>query len=236
VAARIGHSFSDPALLTLALTHSSYCAEHPGTEANERLEFLGDAVLGLIVAEHLYQSHPGAPEGDLHLMRSAVVDAATLAEVGAELGLGEAVRLGRGEELSGGRVKRSILADGTEAVLGAVYLDAGLDVSRRVVLGVLGDRLAAAADAPGTGDAKSRLNELAAHSGMPVPTYDVADDGPDHAKSFVATVTLDGHRLGQGEGRSKKQAEQAAARDAWDHLAADDDTDPSGPRGRRGDA
>ena len=220
LADRLGLDFGDPELLDRAVAHRSWCAETPGNPSNERLEFLGDAVLGLVVTDHIFRTYPDLPEGELAKVRASVVSAAALAEVAAELDLGTAVLLGRGEDASGGREKPSILADALEAVIGAVYLDAGWGGAAEVVLGLLGDRIAEAAAGPGGQDYKTRLQELSARRLQDVPTYLVVDDGPDHAKRFYATVVLGGERRGTGEGRSKKQAEQAAARCAWEGLRA----------------
>jgi ribonuclease III len=220
LAGRLGHRFTDPDLLDRAMAHRSWCSETPGTPSNERLEFLGDAVLGLVVTDHVYLSYPDLPEGELAKVRASVVSAAALADVAAELDLGPALLLGKGEDASGGREKPSILADALEAVIGAVYLDAGWDGAARVVLGLLGDRIAAAAAGPGGQDYKTRLQELSARSFEDVPSYLVVDEGPDHAKRFFATVVVGGEARGRGEGRSKKQAEQAAARCAWEVLRA----------------
>jgi len=192
--------------------------EHEGEPSNERLEFLGDAVLGLIVADHSYRAYDELAQGDLTDVRKAVVNSTTLAEVAAELQLGEAMLLGKGEDRAGGREKPSILADGMEAVIGAVYLDAGWDAARTMVLRLLGDRIEHAASGPGGQDFKSRLQELTARLFASSPTYEVGDEGPDHAKRFFAVVTVDGAARGRGEGRSKKQAEQEAARNAWEQL------------------
>jgi len=186
--------------------------------SNERLEFLGDAVLGLIVTDHIFLTYPDLPEGELAKVRATVVSAATLAEVAAELELGDAILLGKGEDASGGREKPSILADALEAVIGAVYLDGGWSAASDLVLGLLGERIAGAAAGPGGQDYKTRLQELAARHFEELPRYDVADEGPDHAKRFFATVFIAGASRGVGEGRSKKQAEQAAARAAWAAL------------------
>jgi ribonuclease-3 len=220
LAGRLGHTFGDGELLSRALAHRSWCAETPGNPSNERLEFLGDAVLGLVVTDHIFRSYPLLPEGELAKVRASVVSAAALAEVAAELDLGEALLLGKGEDASGGREKPSILADALEAVIGAVYLDAGWDGAAAVVLGLLGDRIAEAAAGPGGQDYKTRLQELSARSFEDVPSYLVVDEGPDHAKRFFATVIVGGRPRGKGEGRSKKQAEQAAARCAWEVLRA----------------
>ena len=218
----LGHRFENPALLLLALTHRSWCAEHGGVESNERLEFLGDAVLGLVVTHQVFRDRPELAEGAMAKARAAVVSAPCLAEVAAEIGIGGGLRLGRGEEATGGRRKQSILADALEAVLGAVYLDAGLEVARRVVLGLFGDRLADAASDPGTGDYKTKLQELVARRFDDPPVYLLDEDGPDHDKVFRATVVVDGSTVGGGEGRSKKLAQQAAAREAFETLAAGD--------------
>lgn len=221
LALRLGHVFDEPGLLLLALTHRSWCAEHPGTQSNERLEFLGDAVLGLVVTDHVFRCYPDMPEGSLAKLRAAVVSAPTLAEVGADLGLGAALRLSRGEESIGGRAKRSILCDALEAVIGALYLDGGLDAARRLVIELLADRIAAeAADGPGGTDHKSQLQTLAARLFDGAPVYRVSEEGPDHDKRFSAEVLLDDRVVGAGEGRSKKLAEQAAAGAALDHIAA----------------
>ncbi|MDY7101654.1 MAG: ribonuclease III [Actinomycetota bacterium] len=215
LARRLEHRFSDGDILIQALTHRSWCAEHDGSESNERLEFLGDAVLGLIVTDHVFDSYPDLPEGALAKVRASVVSSAALAEMASELGLGEHLRLGRGEEITGGRSKPSILADAMEAVIGALYLDGGWDTTANAVLDLLGPRIAAAASGPGGSDYKTRLQEVAARRFESLPSYEIVDEGPDHAKRFFATVVVDGEALGSGEGRSKKQAQQAAARSAW---------------------
>lgn len=217
---RVGRQFHDRQLLARALAHRSWCAETPGTESNERLEFLGDAVLGLVVTDHVFETYPGLPEGELAKVRASVVNAEVLAELAGELKLGEALLLGKGEDASGGRKKPSILADAMEAVIGAVYLDGGWEPARELVMRLLGARIAEAAAGPGGQDYKTRLQELAAHHFDQLPRYEVLDEGPDHAKRFFATVRVGEHGEGAGEGRSKKQAEQAAARMAWQHLHA----------------
>jgi ribonuclease-3 len=216
---RLGHAFHDLALLDLALTHRSWCAEHPGTASNERLEFLGDSVLGLAVTDHVYAAYPDVAEGQLAKVRAAVVSAPTLADLAREVDLGAALQLGKGEEQSGGRDKQSILADGLEAVVGAVYVDAGWPRARELVLRLLGDRIVVAAIGPGGDDFKTRLQELAAHRFDAAPVYLLDESGPDHGKRFFATVLVGGEELGRGEGSSKKQAEQHAARAAWHTLA-----------------
>ncbi len=205
-----------------ALTHRSWCAEHPGDESNERLEFLGDAVLGVVVTEHLFSAFPDLPEGQLAKARAAVVSSTTLAEVGRELGVGLDLRLGKGEDASGGREKASILADAVEAVLGAMYLDGGVEPVRRLVLEQLSQRIDQAAERPGDKDYKTRLQEVAAHDGFTPPVYALTESGPDHHKRFHATVAVGGERLGAGTGTSKKEAEQKAARVAYERRSAQD--------------
>ena len=221
LAERVGHRFTHPELLGQALSHRSWCAEHAGRDSNERLEYLGDAVLGLVVAEDTFRHHPDLSDGMLSKVRASVVNAHVLADVAQELGIPDHLRLGRGEDTSGGRTKVSILADTMEAVIGAVYLDAGLDPARELVLGLLRDRIAAAVGEPGVSDHKSRLQEVAVALGRGVPRYEVEGSGPDHARRYLATVYVADQRLGRGEGRSKKDAEQAAAQAACESLEAE---------------
>jgi ribonuclease-3 len=207
-------------LLRLALTHRSYAYEHGGLPTNERLEFLGDAVLGLVVTDLLYRRHPGLPEGQLAKRRAGLVNARTLAAVAAAVGIGDALLLGRGEETTGGRAKPSILADALEAVVGAVHVEHGFPAAARVVRTMLGP-LVDTAEAERVGqDWKTLLQERAAELGRPAPRYEVTGDGPDHARHFVAVVEVDGAATGRGEGPSKKQAEQRAAEAAVAALAA----------------
>jgi ribonuclease III len=202
----------------MAVAHRSWVSESPGTDSNERFEFLGDAVLGLVVTDHIFRSYPKLPEGEMAKVRAAVVSAAALAAVADELELGEALLLGRGELASGGREKPSILADALEAVIGAVYLDGGWPAAERFVIGLLEPRIAAAASGPGGHDHKTRLQELAVRTLDSLPDYVVVEEGPDHAKRFRASVRVGLHVFTGGEGRSKKQAEQAVAREAWEAL------------------
>ena len=218
LARRIGHAFTRPELLGQALAHRSWCSENGGRDSNERLEFLGDAVLGLVVADHTYRTYPGLSDGMLSKVRASVVNAHVLAELATGLGIPEHLRLGKGEDTSGGRAKVSILADTMEAVIGAVYLDAGLEAARALVLAQLSDRIDAAVGEPGESDHKSRLQEEAVRIGRGVPHYDVEGFGPDHARRYLATVYVAGQRLGTGEGRSKKDAEQMAAQVACGTL------------------
>src|ERR1700682_301575 len=207
LAGRLGWEVDDDDLLTRSMSHRSWCAETPGASSNERLEFLGDAVLGLVVTDHLFRTYPDLPEGELAKVRASVVNSEALAEVAAELELGDAVLLGKGEDASGGRQKPSILADAMEAVIGAVYLDGGWSAASDLIMTLMGDRIEEAAAGPGGQDFKTRLQELAARRFEQLPRYEVKDEGPDHAKQFFAIVSLGGIERGRGEGRSKKQAE-----------------------------
>src|SRR5215213_5970874 len=208
----------EPRLLERALTHRSYAYEHGGLPTNERLEFLGDSVLGLVVTDTLYRRHPDRPEGQLAKLRAAVVNMRALAGVGAGLRLGDYVFLGRGEESTGGRQKASILADTLEAVIGAAYLDGGMAVAEALVHRLVDPLLDSAGDLGAALDWKTSLQELTASSSSGVPVYEVTEQGPDHAKVFSATAHVAGESLGQGEGRSKKEAEQKAAAAAWGAL------------------
>jgi ribonuclease-3 len=216
--ARLGTEFHDRGLLLRSLAHRSWCAENGEPESNERLEFLGDSVLGVVVTHYVFEHFPSLPEGKLSEVRAGVVNARVLAEVATELRLGPCLLLGKGEDAAGGRSKQSILADAFEAVIAAVYLEHGFDVARDVVLRCLRDRIAEAAAGPGGRDYKTRLQELTAACELGRPRYVVRDEGPDHAKHFFAEVYLRNHLYGEGEGPSKKQAEQAAAWVAWTRL------------------
>jgi ribonuclease-3 len=187
---------------------------------NERLEFLGDSVLGVIVTEELYRRFPDLAEGQLAKLRAAVVNARALAGVGRAMQLGAYLKLGRGEETTGGRDKSSILADALEAVIGAYYLDRGLEPTRTLVLGLFASALDEAAGLGAGLDWKTSLQELAAIRGLGSPEYAVEESGPDHAKSFRATALLAGDAVGEGAGNSKKEAEQRAAEQAWTALNA----------------
>jgi ribonuclease-3 len=201
----------DPALLHEALTHSSYVSEHRGSAFNERLEFLGDAVVGLVVAEALYARHPDWDEGRLTRARARVVSQAGLVEAGRRLNLGAQLRLGKGEEQSGGRNKPSLLADAMEAVAGASFLAAGLPVARDLVLTALGDVLDSPETEAAQRDPKTSLAERLIKEGLE-PTYTVvAESGPDHQKSFTVRVDAGPRRTAEGQGRSKRDAEQRAA-------------------------
>jgi len=207
-----------PELLEQALTHRSYAYENGNLPTNERLEFLGDSVLGLVVTDTLYRTHPELPEGQLAKLRAAVVNMRALADVGRDLRLGSFVRLGRGEESTGGRDKSSILADTLEALLGAVYIDRGLETASGLVHRLF-DPLIDQAATMGAGlDWKTSLQELTATAAMGVPEYLVSETGPDHQKEFTAVAQVAGRPYGEGNGRSKKEAEQEAAASAWRRL------------------
>jgi ribonuclease-3 len=217
----LGVRFSNRSLLLESLAHRSWCAEHESCPSNERLEFLGDSVLGLVVTHHVFEHFPDLPEGQLSEVRAGVVNARVLAEVAQEIDLGPHLLLGKGEDAAGGRFKQSILADAFEAVVAAVYLDTDLATTRDLVLRCLRDRITEAVAGPGGRDYKTRLQELAAAQAIGRPRYVVRDEGPDHAKHFFAVVYFGDERYGEGEGGSKKQAEQAAAWVAWTRLEHD---------------
>lgn len=205
-------------LLRQALSHRSYCSENPPQTSNERLELLGDAVLGLVVTDHLFAAFPELPEGDLARVRAAVVSTLALAPVARRLGIGGALLLGKGEETSGGRDKPSLLADCLEAVIGAVYLSAGIEGAKQFVLELLGARIADVASEARLGDPKNRLQELAAQLSLGLPLYAVQERGPDHAKQFTAQVRVGGELFGTGQGSSKKDAERRSAEQALTAL------------------
>lgn len=214
----LGMRFKDPGLIRGALSHRSYAFEQGADENNERLEFLGDAVLGLVVTDLAYTRFPDLSEGDLAKLRAATVNMTALADVAMEIGLGEYLLLGKGEEQSGGRSKSSILGDAMEAVLGAMYLDRGIEPVSRLIERLFWPRMIAYARGGGERDYKTGLQELAARDLGGVPQYRVKDRGPDHAKEFTATVYLGRKPYGTGQGRSKKEAEQEAARIAHERL------------------
>nr|WP_226370197.1 ribonuclease III [Pseudonocardia oceani] len=211
-------------LLVLALTHRSYAYENGGLPTNERLEFLGDSVLSIVVTERLYLEHPDLPEGQLAKLRASVVNMHALAGVAETMGpegLGAYLYLGRGEEMTGGRTKSSILADATEALIGAIYLEHGLETAREAVHRLF-DSLLVGAPLLGAGlDWKTSLQEFTAAADLGVPEYRITEDGPDHLKVFTATAVVNGRDLGSGDGRTKKEAEQKAAELAWRTLTAE---------------
>ncbi len=207
-------------LLTIALTHRSYSYENGGLPTNERLEFLGDAVLGLTITEELYHRHPERPEGDLAKLRASIVNTQALADVGRKLGLGNHLLLGKGEESSGGADKSSILADGVESLLCAIYLDQGNAVAREAILRLFSDLLDTAPTLGAGLDWKSSLQELSVARGLGPPSYTVSAQGPDHDKEFTAIVIVAEREYGRGVGRTKKEAELKAAAAAWSAIDA----------------
>ncbi len=209
----------EPELLERALTHRSYAYENGGLPTNERLEFLGDAVLGLVVTDALYTGNPDFAEGQLAKLRASVVNTRALAEVARSLGLGEWLRLGKGELATGGRDKASILADTMEAVIGAVYVARGLAGATTMVRRLFDPLILAAMDSGSALDWKTSLQELTASRGLGVPEYVLSESGPDHQKSFTAEALVAGEVRGAGAGRSKKEAEQEAAEAAWRRLS-----------------
>ena len=220
---KLGYTFHDRRLLENALTHSSYANENKskGETSNERLEFLGDSVLGMVVADHLYRTHPNMPEGELTRTRAALVCEDSLVEVAAQLELGQYLKLGRGEDAGGGRKRPSIQADAVEAVIAAVYLDGGIGSARKLITNFIltnNEREQEGA----VRDFKTALQELVQRESGRVLSYRLmGESGPDHAKVFSVEVDLDGKPIGAGEGRSKKEAEQNAAKAAMARLRAE---------------
>ena len=210
----------DPALLQLALTHRSFAYENGGIPTNERLEFLGDSILGQAVTVKLFRDHPDLDEGELAKRRASLVSSAALAEVGRTIGVGPYVLLGRGETMTGGADKPSILADTVEAIIGAVYLDSGGDAATAFVLRLIAPLLDDPERFGAAMDPKTSLQEIAARRSAPPPVYTVTESGPDHNKHFIATVSVGDLVQATGEGSSKKQAEMAAALEAWTELNA----------------
>lgn len=218
---KLGYRFTNRAFLENALTHSSYANENKakGLQSNERLEFLGDSVLGMVVADYLFRTHPDLPEGDLTRTRAALVCEGSLVEVAQCLELGAYLKLGKGEEAGGGRERTSILADAVEAVFAAVYLDGGIDAARELIHRCLLDVQRESVVEERRRDYKTALQELVQRQADQVLTYRMAgEQGPDHAKTFRAEVLLNGAVIGAGDGHSKKEAEQAAAKAALEAL------------------
>ena len=218
--ARLGYTFQDRSLLQQALTHSSYANENRGgLGSNERLEFLGDSILGMVTADHLYHAHPDLPEGDLTRTRAALVCEESLVEVADRLDLGAYLKLGRGEDHGGGRQRPSIRADAVEAVLAAVFLDGGLGEAIKIIQRLIGDK---EEDKAASQDYKTALQELVQRESGQVLNYRLTgESGPDHAKVFSVAVELNGRTVGQGQGHSKKEAEQLAARAAIEAIKAE---------------
>ena len=216
---QLGVQFRRPRMLSEALVHRSYRSEGAGNCSNERLEFLGDAVLGQIVAEYLYQSFPQWTEGELTKLKAAVVSEVTLSEAARRIELGRFLVMAKGEEQSGGRDRPSLLSDALEAIIGATYLDRGLRAARELVLGVLGEAISALEQDEQRRDFKTLLQELIQGRHQQPPVYTVvAEEGPDHDKTFVVGVRFGRHLLGEGVGKSKKEAEQKAAKEALEDL------------------
>lgn len=219
---RIGYTFTDPELLQHALTHKSYANEHRLPEHSERMEFLGDAVLNLVVSEHLMQACPGSSEGDLSKFRASVVSEPSLAAVARQIGLGEFLLLGRGEEQTGGRNKDSLLADCLEALIAAVHLDGGQKQAVAFIARFFEDLIRKSCVAGGAQDYKTTLQELCQERLKQLPEYAVvSESGPDHQKQFEVKLSIRGQVYGRGAGRSKKEAEQQAAREALEKLSDD---------------
>jgi ribonuclease-3 len=215
---KLGVSIS-PERLKLALTHRSYAYEFGGLPTNERLEFLGDSVLGLIVTEELYERFPDLDESKLSPLRSGVVNMRALAAIARSLELGPALLIGKGEELTGGRDKNSILADAFEALVGAIYLDLGFSDCRKVVLELMKETIEEAISRGSGIDGKTALQEIVAANSWPAPEYKVTESGPDHDKSFEAAALVNGITYKSGTGKSKREAEQEAARLAYEELS-----------------
>jgi ribonuclease III len=225
----LGIRFRDAAIRQTALTHRSYAFENDLGTNNERLEFLGDAVLGIVVTDMAFREFTEMPEGELAKLRAAIVNMTALADVARDLGLGRFILLGKGEEMSGGRDKSSILADALEALLGAVYLDRGLDAARKVIVRLFRPRMIAYSIGDGPRDYKTMLQELASADLHALPDYRITERGPDHEKEFTARVFLAGKEWGSGIGRSKKEAEQQAAHEAYVRLT--EDAEPARAKG-----
>ncbi len=220
---RINYVFKDKNTALTAITHSSYANEKKARKLkyNERIEFLGDSVLGLTISEHLYKMYPELPEGELTVTRSKIVCESSLSRCATDIGIGELLLLGRGEELSGGRTKSSILSDAYESLIGAIYIDGGLEVAKEFILKHMDDIIKSSMQGKLFYDYKTQLQEKIQQNGEQQITYTVVDEkGPDHNKVFITQVIINGLVCGQGSGRSKKESEQNAAKDALDKLSA----------------
>lgn len=217
--ARIGIELSEQ-LLIKSLTHRSFAYENNLTETNERLEFLGDSVLGVVITAELFNKFPHAPEGELAKLRAAIVNSRALASVARAIGLGEFILLGKGEEASGGKDKSSILADAVEAILGAIYLEHGLQPTTEVILRLFSPIIDNANSIEATLDWKTSLSEVISSKDLAEPEYQISESGPDHDKSFQAVITILGKVVSTGEGKSKKTAEQNAAKSAFEILTS----------------
>lgn len=218
--ARLGLEI-EPELLQLAFTHRSFAYENGLAETNERLEFLGDSVLGLVVTEELYTKYPDLDESRLSPLRSGIVNMRALADIARSLEIGQYIRIGKGEELTGGRDKNSLLADSLEALIGAIYLSHGFAESQRIVRNLITETLESAMSRGAGLDGKTALQELAAARKLSAPEYQVTESGPDHDKTFVAIAVVGGEAIASGEGKSKREAEQIAARIAYEKLISE---------------
>ncbi len=207
-------------MLELALTHRSFSYEAGGIPTNERLEFLGDSVLGLIVTEELYKKFPDLDESRLSPLRSGVVNMKALAQIARQINLGSHLRIGKGEESTNGRDKNSILADSLEALVGAIYLQHGYEKTAEIILNWMKPSLDSVLTLGAALDAKTALQELAASLNLPSPEYEISESGPDHDKSFIATALVGSERFETGHGKSKREAEQSAAKLAHEHLSS----------------
>ncbi|MCI8342055.1 MAG: ribonuclease III [Firmicutes bacterium] len=218
---KIDFSFRNENLLMLAFTHSSFANEHKlgRLEYNERLEFLGDAALEFIISEYIYEKFPEMPEGELSKLRASVVCEGSLAKKAKELDFGKYLLLGKGEELTGGRERVSILADAFEAVIGAICMDSGIDIAKKYVLGIMSDTVEELKSSFRDADFKTKLQEIIQKNSKEPLVYKIVDEnGPDHGKEFTAQVSHEGRAMGTGRGRSKKEAEQSAAKAALDKI------------------
>ncbi|MGN1317628.1 MAG: ribonuclease III [Lachnospirales bacterium] len=216
---KLDYEFKNRDLLNTALSHSSYINEHKGLECNERLEFLGDSILGFVTAEYLYKNYPNLPEGNLTKIRANVVCETMLAKLGKEIGLNCDLLLGKGEEHTGGRERSSIIADAMEAVIGAIYLDGGIEPAKSFILNMLIPEIKATVSTPRVLDSKTSLQEILQKDSSAVIEYDIINEsGPAHNKIFEASVSCNGKILGKGKGKSKKEAEQDAAMNAIENI------------------
>lgn len=218
---RIDYSFKDKAILLTAVTHSSYANEKKARNLkyNERIEFLGDSVLSLTISEYLYKMYPNLPEGELTVTRAKIVCESSLSRCAMDIGLGEFLLLGKGEELSGGRNKNSILSDAFEALIGAIYTDSGFDTSKRFILTHMEKVIKSCVQGKLFYDYKTQLQELVQQKGEQTITYNIIKEtGPDHDKTFVTEVRINDNAIGQGTGHSKKESEQNAAKDALNRI------------------
>jgi ribonuclease-3 len=216
---KIGYKFKNPDLLLNALTHSSYANENRGISDNERLEFLGDAVLGLVIADYLYRLFEKHKEGDLTKIRASIVSEGPLSQIARDIGLGRFLLLGKGEAISGGRDRDSVLADALEAVIGAVYLEAGINQAKELIIGLFSSLMENSFQGKGFQDYKTNLQEVLQAMGEEEIVYRVIKEtGPDHDKEFVIEVLCGRRVIGRGKGKSKKEAEQRAAKEALGNI------------------